>query len=361
MRSSARGRIRSVGTSMKTRIRWAAGIAVTAVAATSAAAFAQTATKTQTFPLRDTAGLITRGTKAEAVAYLGREAVRLTVEGETGPGIALLPGTDFQDGVIEADLALRIPKPPGFRFPGFVGIVFRARPDAAHYEVFYLRPGNSDAMDQTQRNHAAQYAAEPGFHWYPLRRAWPSLYESSAEIAFETWTKVRIEVAGRAAKLFLNGSARPTLVVDGMKGEDLRGAVGLMGDANEEAYFSNVRITPAAPLDLRNGSDVAGSWEVRFSGDAGPGGASTMVLRRDAGSVSGTWSGPLGDARAVTGTWRNGYVELSFTGEWPKASRQGAPGPVTVYLAGWIDGDAGKGQMRAEGRSVGTWVAQRQK
>jgi hypothetical protein len=41
--------------------------------------------------------------------------------------------------VIEADLALRIPKAPGFRFPGFVGIVFRARPDALHYEVFCSR------------------------------------------------------------------------------------------------------------------------------------------------------------------------------------------------------------------------------
>jgi hypothetical protein len=192
---------------MKSRLGPASVLAVTALAATSASA--QTAATAQTFPLRDPAGLIMRGAKAAPVTYLGREAVRLDVDADAGPGIALLPGTDFQDGVIEADLALRIPKPPGYRFPGFVGIVFRARPDAAHYDVFYLRPGNSDATDQIQRSHAAQYAAEPGFHWYPLRRAWPSLYESSAEIAFETWTKVRIEVAGRAARLFLNGSSRP--------------------------------------------------------------------------------------------------------------------------------------------------------
>ena len=64
---------------------------------------------------------------------------------------------------------------------------------------FYLRPGNSDSPDQPQRNHAVQYAAEPGFGWYRLRREWPSVYESHAELAMETWTKVRIEVAGRAA------------------------------------------------------------------------------------------------------------------------------------------------------------------
>jgi hypothetical protein len=53
------------------------------------------------------------------------------------------------------------------------------------------------------------------------------VYESHAELAMETWTKVRIEVAGRTARLYLNGSAKPSLVVDGLKGEDLRGAVGL--------------------------------------------------------------------------------------------------------------------------------------
>ncbi len=312
----------------------------------------------QTFPLRDTTGLVTPGVKAEAVKYLGRDGVRITMDGEDHAGLALLSGTDFQDGVIEADIALKITTPPGVRYPGFVGIAFRARPDAAHYDLFYLRPGNSDSQDQAQRNHAVQYSAEPGFNWYPLRRSWPSVYESGAELAMETWTRVRIEVAGRAAKIFLNGSARPSLVVDGLKGEDLHGAVGLWGYTDEESYFSNVRITPAPPQDVKNGSDVAGSWEMRYGTDAGGGGA-TMALRRDGDKVTGTWSGPLGQDRPVTGTWRNGYVELSFPCQWPKESRQGAPGPVTAFLAGWIDGDSGKGRMRVEGRSDGAWMAKR--
>jgi hypothetical protein len=74
---------------------------------------------------------------------------------------------------------------------------------------------------------------------------------------------VRIEVAGRAAKLYLNGSAKPSLVVDGMKGEDLHGAVGLWSFTDEEAYFSNVRITPAVPQNLKNESDVARGRTIR--------------------------------------------------------------------------------------------------
>jgi hypothetical protein len=336
--------------------RWLSHIAVTVLA--SSCLFAETPARVQTFPLRDTTGLIAPKLKMEAVEYLGRRSVRLTLEGDDHEGLTLLPGTDFQDGVIEADIALKSTMPAGVRFPGFVGIAFRARPDASHYELFYLRPGNSEAADQAMRNHAVQYASEPDFGWYRLRREWPSVYESHAELAMETWTKMRIEVAGRAAKLYLNGSAEPSLVVDGLKGEDLHGAVGLWSFTNEEAYFSNVRITPSVPENLKNGSEVAGSWEMRYSSDAGRMDG-LMELHREGNKLTGTWSGPLGEGRALTGSWRNGYVELSFAGEWPKDSQQGAPGPVNAFLSGWIDGDAGKGRMRVEGRSDGAWVAKR--
>jgi hypothetical protein len=336
---------------------WLSYSAVTLLVASSL--FAETPARGQTFPLRDTAGLITPPkAKTEAVKYQGRKCVRLTIDGDDSDGLALLPGTDFQDGVIEADIALKTTVPPGVRYPGFVGIAFRVRHDASHYELFYLRPGNSVAADQAMRNHSVQYSSEPDFGWYRLRREWPWVYESHADFAQETWTKLRIEVAGRTAKLYLNGSSQPSLVVDGLKGEDLHGAVGLWGFTDEEAYFSNVRITPAAPQNLKNGSDIAGSWEMRYSNDVS-GMEATMELRRDGNKVAGTWSGPLGESRAITGTWRNGYVELSFAGEWPADSRKGAPGPVNVFLTGWIDGDSGKGRMRVEGRSDGAWQGQR--
>jgi hypothetical protein len=77
--------------------------------------------------------------------------------------------------------------------------------------------------------------------------------------------------------------------------------------------------------------------------------------------IDGTKSLGSGKGRfhPITGTWRNGYVELSFAGDWPKESRQGTPGPDNAFLTGWIDGDSGKGRMRVEGRSDGAWVAKR--
>src|ERR1051326_1800852 len=183
------------------------------------ASFAQAASGVQAVALDKGSDLTLLNVKVEPVEYKGRKAIRLTKDSEKD-GFALLRGTDFQDGTIEADIALKITTPPGVRMPGFVGLAFRARPDASRYELFYLRPGNSHADDQAMRNHSVQYTSEPNFDWYKLRRQWPWVYESHAELQLETWTSVRIEVKGRSARLYLNGSEQPALVVDGLKGED---------------------------------------------------------------------------------------------------------------------------------------------
>ena len=94
---------------------------------------------------------------------MGRKCVRITMEGDDHDGHVLLPGTDFQDGVIDADIALKTTAPPGVRYPGFAGIAFRVRIDASPYELFYLRTGNSAAADQAMRNHTVQYVSGPDF------------------------------------------------------------------------------------------------------------------------------------------------------------------------------------------------------
>lgn len=309
----------------------------------------------------DPATLDAHNVKIEAVEYLGRKAVRLTSlrPNEDGAGFALVRGTDFQDGAIDVDVAVKITTPPGVRMPGFTGLAFRMKPDGSSYEDVYLRPKNALSDDQAMRNHAVQYGAEPDFGWYRLRREWPFVYESYADIAPETWIHLRVDVAGRAARVYLNGSSKPTLVVDGLKSPNLHGAIALWGYAGEESYFCNLRITPAAPLPIKNGSDAAGTWAVRLFSDAGPFQA-LLKLQRDGEKLTGAWSGGLGDNKPVTGTWRDGHIELSFTGDWPNDGRDGAPGPVPAFLEGWIDGASAKGRMRVAGRADGRWEAQRQ-
>jgi hypothetical protein len=307
----------------------------------------------QTFALIDAKDLTLAGVKAEPAEYRGRKCIRLTAEGEDG--FAFVNGTQFRDGAIEFDMATHLTTPPGVRMPGFSGIVFRARPDGAHFEQFYLRPGNSKSEDQAMRNHSVQYTAEPGFGWEKLRRQWPFIYESYADLQLDEWIPVKVEVQGRLAKLYVNGSQNPSLVVDGMKGEDLQGAIALWTYAGEETYFSNLRVTNSQPGPIENGGDAAGAWEVTYASDAGRYSGTMKLVRQDS-TLVGIWSGDFGANQQVSGVWRDGYVELSFSGLWPEQ-----PGTVIATLAGWVDGDSAKGRMKVEGRADGRWTAVRKK
>lgn len=307
----------------------------------------------------DPADLEAHNAKAELVEYQGRKAVRLTTAAQDGPAFAVIRGERIQDGTIEADLAVKITTPPGVRMPGFIGLAFRMKADGSEYESIYLRPRNALSDDQAMRNHSLQYCAEPDYGWYRLRREWPFVYETYADIQPETWIHLKIDVSGRSARIYLNGSEKPSLVVDGLKSSNLKGTVALWGYAGEESYFTNIRITPSPPQPVKNGSDAAGTWNVRFSSDAGRFEGS-MKLTRDGNKLTGTWTGELGENKALTGTWRDGHIELTFSAEWPSDGRDGAPGPVTALLEGWIDDATAKGRMRVEGRADGPWVAQRQ-
>jgi len=299
--------------------------------------------------------IVTGGGKAETVEYQGRKAVRLTTQSDRDI-FAFLKGIQIQDGTIEGDIALKVTTPPGVRMPGFIGIAFRARRDALHYDLFYLRPGNSHSEDQAMRNHSVQYVAAPGFDWYKLRREWPWIYESYADLQPEVWTKVKIEVHGRTAKLYVNGSENPSLLVNGLKGEDLQGSVALWGYPGEEAYFSNVKVTPAKAEAVANEGEASGTWEVKFASDYGRY-EESMKLHRDGNAVKGIWTGAFGQDQPISGTWRGGYVELTFSGTWPSEK----PAPMTATLAGWIDGDSAKGRMKVEARADGQWTALRKK
>lgn len=254
----------------------------------------------RSFPLTDTAALSIADGKAQSVEYLGRKAVCLTTQAESDI-FAYVNGSSIQDGVIEVDVAVKVTTPPGVRMPGFTGLAFRARPDGSKYDMFYLRPRNALSDDQAMRNHSVQYVAKPGYDWYLLRRQWPWIYESWADLKPEAWTHVKIELHGRSARLFLNGSDSPSLVVNGLKGEDLQGGVALWGYPGEESYFSNLRITPSSPLSIQNGGEAAGTWHVVFASDYGRY-EGLVNLRRDGKTITGTWSGAFGKDLAVTGT-----------------------------------------------------------
>ena len=102
-----------------------------------------------------------------------------------------------------------------------------------------------------------------------------------------------------------------------------------------------------------NDGEISGTWTVTCLGDAGSFGG-TMKLVREGSTIAGLWSGDLGPDQPVTGTWRDGYVELTVSGTWPQL-----PGSVTATLAGWIDKNSGAGRMKIDNLTDGRWTATR--
>jgi uncharacterized protein with NRDE domain len=56
------------------------------------------------------------------------------------------------------------------------------------------------------------------------------------------WTKIKIEVIGVKARLFVNDSTQPVLVVNDLKHGDSEGAVALWIGLGTEGYFANLRL-----------------------------------------------------------------------------------------------------------------------
>ena len=177
------------------------------------------------------------------VQHAGRSASRLVeVDDKRSGGIALVNGQTFRDGTIEVDVAGRRGQYAAPDDRGFIGVAFRISADRRTWEEIYLRPENGRAADQVRRNHSIQYASIPDFPWPRMRKEFPEKYESYVDLVPGEWTRMRIEVSGTSARLFVNGASQPNLVVSDLKHGLSEGGVALWIGSGTEGFFSNLRI-----------------------------------------------------------------------------------------------------------------------
>ena len=191
-------------------------------------------------------GLELVNAKAEISNYRGRGAVHLVPlpgqEAGDETMTAILSGTDFGDGTIEAEVAgaPRAGAAPDQR--RFIGILFRVQAHGLRAEDFYLRPTNGRSDDQLRRNHSVQYESAPDFPWYRLRKENPGVYESYADLEAGAWTKMKIVVSGTRARLYVNDAAQPCLIVNDLKNGETHGQIGIWAHASTDGYFSNLTV-----------------------------------------------------------------------------------------------------------------------
>jgi 3-keto-disaccharide hydrolase len=177
------------------------------------------------------------------ITFKGRSAIQLVArpDAPNATSYAVVKDSSFRDGSIEVDVAGQPAAGAGEGARGFIGIAFRLQADGS-YEYIYLRPTNGRADDQVRRNHSTQYSSHPNFDFARSRQEAPEKYESYVDLQPGVWTKYKIEVEGRKARLYVNGAEQPCLIVNDMKLEPRPGGVALWVGPGTEGYFSNLKI-----------------------------------------------------------------------------------------------------------------------
>ena len=152
----------------------------------------------------------------EVVEHLGRQSLS---------GSAMLKNVEFENGVIEFEIAVN-----GER--SYPGIFFRVQ-SRATYEHFYIRPHRSPYYTD-----ALQYA--PAFNNVSCWQLYNGNgFTAGAEIPRDEWIHVKMEIKGRQARVFINKSEAPSLVIRHLKHGYSKGGLTLNSPRDGSAYFSN--------------------------------------------------------------------------------------------------------------------------
>ncbi len=191
--------------------------------------------------------LIPNDVEATIAFHNGYDAIRLvlTPDAETpdNPTFARIDNLEFHNGIIEVEVAGR-PLPGAIaEARGFIGIAFRIQDDLSAFECMYIRPTNGRAEQQLRRNRASQYFSYPDWKFDRLRTEVPGHYEAYVDLETGAWTKMRIEVMGDRASLFVHDNDQPTIIVNDLKhGAEMKGSIGLYIDNGTEGFFKNLKV-----------------------------------------------------------------------------------------------------------------------
>ena len=187
-------------------------------------------------------------TFAKNVAIDETEALRVvkdpTVVDVDEPTYVRIKNSVFHNGIIEVKVLSRLlPDAPEYA-RGFIGVAFRIDENNVNFESIYIRPTNGRNENQSRRNSSTQYFSYPDYKFDRLRSESPKMYESYADMGLNEWIDLKIEVIDECAKLYLNQSVYPVLIVNDLKkGPDAQGGIGLWVDIGTEGFFKDLKVT----------------------------------------------------------------------------------------------------------------------
>jgi len=153
-------------------------------------------------------------------------------------GYAYLPEVEFENGVIEVDIAVT-----GHKVRAYPGIIFRMQSED-NFERFYVRSHRAslypDALQYTPINNSItswQLYSGDGF---------------TAEVDFppNQWVHIKMEVLGKQARVYVDNTEKPALVINELKHGVSKGSIGIMAEGT--AYFSNFKYTITDDLQFES-------------------------------------------------------------------------------------------------------------
>lgn len=158
------------------------------------------------------------------------------------PTYVRLKAVNLENGTIEVKVLSRLlPSAPEFA-RGFIGIAFHIDDDDSKFQSVYLRPTNGRADNQLRRNHTIQYFSYPDYKFDRLRKEFPEMYDTYADIGLDEWITLRLEIKDEQLRLYLNDQRHPAFVADKIKGGLKSGSIGLWVDIGTEGFFKDLKI-----------------------------------------------------------------------------------------------------------------------
>jgi sugar lactone lactonase YvrE len=158
--------------------------------------------------------------KAQIVEHLGRQSLA---------GFAYLRDVEFENGVIEVDIAVT-----GQKVRAYPGIIFRMRSDD-NFERFYVRTHRASLYPD-----ALQYAPiHNGITSWQLYTG--DGFTAGVDFPAEQWVHVRMEILGKQARVYVGEMEKPALIVNELQHGESKGKIGVMAEGT--AYFSNFKYT----------------------------------------------------------------------------------------------------------------------
>ncbi len=171
-------------------------------------------------------------------------------------GSAFLKDVEFENGVIEVDIAVT-----GQKARTYPGVLFRIQ-SPGNYERFYIRPHRASLYPD-----AIQYVpCFNGIDGWQLYNG--ENYTSAADIPDNQWVHFKLEVSGSQARLFMDDMDQPVFVMNYLKHGVSKGTLGLNSPRDGTAYFSNfkykidntLKFTPVPEIERHPG--IITNWQI---------------------------------------------------------------------------------------------------